>query len=248
MPILDTFERFTPLDDIDIRAEGGKRIIDAYAALFDVRQEVTDRHGHYMEHIAAGAFAKTLIQRGDRLQAIFNHGMTIHGTPAERFSMPYGKILDIHEDGRGLFTSVQVAPTDLGDEILQLVDSGIVRGQSFGGAFVKSSTAAGDKRSGLKEVARTEIAMREFGLSPFPTYDTGLVGVRADIDTMNVDELEEFVRSHPEVGELVARLTATPDTGTGEGNAPDTGTRASHMTQGERNAVLRRLALEATTS
>ena len=250
MAILERVERFVAIDDIDVRTEGGQRIVDAYAALFGVRQEITDRHGHYMEELAPGSFARTLDQRSGRLQVMFNHGMTMHGTPAERFSMPYGTPLEVREDQRGLWTSVKVANTPLGDEVLELVESGAVRGQSFGGAFVKSENAGTDKRSGLKHVVRTEIALREFGLTPFPAYDTGLVSSRADLDALSVEELEELIRSHPNADDLVERLAAAdPGTSEAEGNAPDTGTCASQqLNRGARAKQLRRLALEAHTS
>jgi len=59
----DYFDRAFPLEGIEIlsRAKGGDgRTVEAFAAVFDVPQEIRDEHGHYRERIAATAFNKTL--------------------------------------------------------------------------------------------------------------------------------------------------------------------------------------------
>lgn len=193
-----TAERYAPLIDLSIRSDTGEgRIVDAYAAVFNTPQEVRDQDGHYNEEIAPTAFDRTLEQRRSQVQALFNHGKTIYGTPSERFSMPYGKPLAMRAEPKGLFTSTQISKTELGDEVLQLVKDDVIQGQSFSGAFVPS----GNERSkpvagGLPTIRRNEIVLREYGLTPFPVYtDAQVVGVRAELAAFSPAERLELFRA-----------------------------------------------------
>ncbi|WP_131787096.1 HK97 family phage prohead protease [Protofrankia symbiont of Coriaria ruscifolia] len=104
--------------------------------------------------------------RRARSAAFFNHGMTLYGTPSDRYSMPIGTTVDIRTDGRGLFTVTRYNNTPLADEVLEAIRSGSVQAQSFSGRMVRSTptpprggfrpTASGN----LKTVRRTEIALR----------------------------------------------------------------------------------------
>lgn len=195
-------ERYAPLIDLSIRSDTGEgRIVDAYAAVFNQPQEVRDQDGHYMEEIAPSAFDRTLEQRADQVQVLFNHGKTMYGTPSERFSMPYGRPLAMRAESKGLFTSTQISKTELGDEVLELARDGAIKGQSFSGAFVPS----GNQRSqpvngGLPTIRRNEIALREYGLTPFPIYaDAHVVGVRAELAALSRDERIELFRAAMEM-------------------------------------------------
>lgn len=223
MTLSTRVERYMPLDDIQVRSEGGERIIDAYAAVFNARQEIRDQEGHYLEVIDPGAFSRTIEQRSGRFQVMFNHGKTMHGTPSERFSMPYGVPVEVRADQTGLFTSTKVAKTPLGDEVLELVESGAVRGQSFSGSFLATSRQQARTRGDLPVYTRTEISMREYGVTPFPAYeDARVVGVRSEaaelLDSLSTDELAEFLRSltEPARADLVAVLSDLADTSTVE--------------------------------
>ncbi len=130
--------------------------------------------------------------------------------------MPYGVPLSMRADARGVMTSTQVANTDLGSEILELVANGAIRGQSFSGQFRQSRD--GGKDAGLPVKIRTEVAMREYGLTPFPAYtDALVVGVRADLDCLSTDDLAAYVAGLPENerAALIDALSAPADPGTG---------------------------------
>ncbi len=224
--------RYVPLDDIVVRTEGGQRIIDAYAAVFGVRAEIRDREGHYREELDRTSFDRTIAQRSGKFGVFYNHGLTIHGTPSERHSMPYGTPLSVRADNVGVMTSTQVANTDLGSEILELVEAGAIRGQSFSGRFL--ATRNGEKDAGLPVKIRTEVAMREYGLTPFPAYAEALVvGVRADLDCLSTDDLAAYVAGLPENerAALIDALSATADPGTGtEAPGPPDAVSNPHLT------------------
>lgn len=181
------FTRYVPLDDIRIRSGGDGRTVEAYAAIFDTPAETVDIDGHYLEQIARGAFTKTLRERAGQIGVFYNHGRSIDGFPSDRYSMPLGVVQDITPDSKGVLTVVRYSRTELADEVLEGIHNGAIRGQSFSGLFPKS-TPARPPRGGYQRgrdgklplVTRTEIAMREFGPTPFPNYvGAEIVGVRA---------------------------------------------------------------------
>lgn len=230
MDIATRVERYAPLEDIQVRSGGTGRTVDAYAAVFDTRQEVRDAEGHYLEELAPTSFDRTLQQRAGRFQVMFNHGKTMYGTPSERFSMPLGTPLEVRSEPRGLFTSTEYARTELADEVLSLIESGAIRGMSFSGAFVGTDRLASDATTGLPVRRRTEIAMREYGPTPFPAYqDARIEQVRHEfvdmLGVLNVEELVAHLRSLPE-SERTAIVDAleppTAATGTGS-DSSDTG-------------------------
>lgn len=222
-------ERFAPLDDLSVRTEGGQRIIDAYAAVFGVQQEIRDREGHYMEELAPNSFDRTLSQRAGKFQVLFNHGKTIHGTPSEQYSKPYGVPVDMRADAKGLFTSTRVSNTPLGDEMLTLAKDGALKGQSFSGSF-RATDRKTSNTPGLKLHYRTEVALTEYGLTPFPYYhDAHVVGVRSQadelLDVLTTEELTAHLLSLPDDAraELLDALQAATVTGTGNDGPSDPG-------------------------
>ena len=105
--------------------------------------------------------------------------------------------------------------TPLGDEVHTLAANGALRGMSFSGQF-KSTRAAGRHDSGLNIKERTEVAMTEYGATPFPAYgEAQIVAVRAEFATFTDDELRSLLTDdealRARVGSVLALLS--PDTG-----------------------------------
>jgi HK97 family phage prohead protease len=212
-----SFERYAPLDDLEVRSTSTGRQLHAYAAVFGRDQEIRDREGHYLERIAPTAFDRTISQRGTNFQVLFNHGRTIHGESSERYSMPIGVPSEVRADGRGLWTVTDIAATPLGDEVLALAEGGALRGMSFSGQF--RSTRSGGKADGLAIKERTEIAMIEYGPTPFPAYaDAAIVAVRSEFSSLSDDELALILGEDDAMRARLADLLAslTPATGHGE--------------------------------
>lgn len=187
-------ERYFSLRDVSTRAEGGRNYIDAYASVFGVPQEIRDREGHYLEVMAAGSFDRTLAQRAGQLQVLFNHGMTVHGTPSDRWTSPIGLPVEVRADEIGLWTVTEMARTEAAAEVYQLVQDGIVRGMSFSGQFLATTDEKPAKRGALGTKIRTEVSLREFGPTPFPAYAAAkVVAARADLAILSPDELTEYL-------------------------------------------------------
>jgi HK97 family phage prohead protease len=195
-----TFTRSYPLEDIKVRSGGDGRTVEAYASVFGTPAEIKDQDGHYNEVIGRSAFDKTIAERGLKFGVFYNHGMTLHGTPSERHSMPIGTPIEIRADQRGVLTVTKYNRTQLADEVLESIREGAITGQSFSGRMIQSSPGRPPYRARngtVPTVTRTEIAMREYGPTPLPAYeDAGIVGVRAllhayGLGAVDLDELEE---------------------------------------------------------
>jgi HK97 family phage prohead protease len=189
------FMRMYPLEDMHIirSADGGDgRTVEAFAAVFDQQAEISDHEGHYLEEIDRSAFNRAIdharASRGGlpgAIKVLYNHGMTIQGTPSERFSVPIGVPVEVRAEPRGLLTRTRYSETPLADEILESVRAGSITSQSFTGRIIRSTPqlARGDRyrprRGELTVVRRTELGFREYGPVLWPAY-TGaeILGVR----------------------------------------------------------------------
>lgn len=184
-----------PLEDISIvrAGQGGDgRTVTAYAAVFDSETEINDAQGYkYLESIDRAAFNRALDKarpQGTRnywlTRCFYNHGMTLHGTPSERFSVPLGVTQDIRVEPRGLLTVTRYNKTPFADEILENIVSGAITAQSFTGRIVRSDPNLRRFASG-QHVRRTELGLQEYGPSPIAFYaDAEFVGVRAALAQM----------------------------------------------------------------
>jgi len=187
------FDRIWDLEDIRIisraQGDGTGRLVEAYAAVFNVPAEIHDQHGDYNEENDPGAFNRSIdhAARASRtpFRCIYNHGMTLHGTPAERFSIPIGTPEEVRAESRGLLTRTLYNKTPLADEILEAISSGGITAQSYTGRILRSDPELrrGEKyrpRNGrLITVRRLELALREYGPTPFPAFSGAeILGVR----------------------------------------------------------------------
>jgi HK97 family phage prohead protease len=215
---MDAFTRSFPLEDIHVRTGGDGRTVEAYAAVFDTPTEIYDQDGHYNEVIDRRAFDRTLSQLAPagsrtnwRVGVLYNHGRTLFGTPSERGAMPIGAPVQIKADNRGLLTVTRYNRTELADEVLENIREGSITAQSFSGGFLRSDPGRAprggyrpDANGKLRTVRRQEIALREYGPTPFPAYpDAAVVGVRAEqvarllgsLSSGERDELVEMLRT-----------------------------------------------------
>jgi HK97 family phage prohead protease len=179
------FIRAVALDDIRIRSGGTGRTVEAYAAIFGEPAEIVDADGHYLEVNDPAAFSRTIAHHQGSFPVVYNHGMTIAGTPSDRASVPIGVSKEVRVDKRGVLTVSEYGTSELADEVLEQIRMGSVKAQSYGGRFIRSDPRrpAGGFRpgpGGLRTVTRLEVAMREFGPTPFPAFaGAAITGVRA---------------------------------------------------------------------
>jgi HK97 family phage major capsid protein/HK97 family phage prohead protease len=179
--------RAFPLRDIEIlsRAKGGDgRTVVAYAAVFRKPVPIVDSDGDYEEQIDDPAFDRSVADRSRKIGVFYHHGRTLQGTPSDRGSVPLGSPVEPpRADGTGLLTVSRYNKTQLADDVLESIRNGDITGQSFTGVFLQSDPDRGPyypSRSGQRTlVTRKEIALIEYGPTPFPAYqDAAIVGVR----------------------------------------------------------------------
>lgn len=184
------------------RSVDGRTLV-GYVAAFDQTAEIHDKQGHYIERNAPGAFDKTLAERNGNFRVHYNHGMTMYGTPSERFALPIGVPKDVRADGYGVRTETLLNRGELEDSIIEGVRSGSIRGMSYSGRFIQSDPRMPrggyrPSRSGeLTVVTRKEVAMTEFGPTATPAFDAAhIIGVRALVDRiegLTADERAQLI-------------------------------------------------------
>jgi HK97 family phage prohead protease len=192
------FTRSFPLEDIEIKRGGDGRTVDAYAAVFGQEVPISDAQGEYIERIDPAAFNKTIADKGTRFSVLYNHGMTIYGTPSDSGSMPIGTPLEVRADTRGLFTSTRYNKTPLAEATLEAIKSGSLRTQSFRGSIIRSNpmqirNSAKFRANTAGEyplVTRLELGLKEYGPAPFAAYsDAAIVAVRAGLTLSDTDTM-----------------------------------------------------------
>jgi HK97 family phage prohead protease len=214
------FDRSWDLDDVIIRSGGDGRTVEAYAAVFDNAQEITDRHGHYMEEIDRTAFNRTLSHGIDRLGVYYHHGMTIHGTPSDLGSVPVGRAVEVRPDKRGLLTVTRYNRSDLADAVLESIRNGDIRGYSFRGRIIRSNPSRPPRiRPGgkLPMWRHLELGLTEYGPTPSPAYaGAGILAVRSAGLVAALDEAKQLITDLSSVTpQDSADDPATPDVGPG---------------------------------
>lgn len=199
------FDRTFVLDDIQISRSGDGRTVEAYAAMFGSPYEVRDEHGHYYEVIDRSAFNRTLNGAGKNAMCLYNHGMTVHGTPSELGSVPLGTPLEIKPDGKGLLTVTRYNKGPFADQVLESIRNGDIKAQSFRGRIVRSDPSGRIPRSSygrpLPTVTRHELGLTDYGPTPVPVNDQAeIVAVRSVLDliddfaSLSPDERDELLR------------------------------------------------------
>ena len=191
---LAPYTRMAPLTDLSVRSTRDGKIVRAYMAVFNTPAEIHDQDGDYVEELDPVVFNRAISDarpQGGRARwrvgVLYNHALTLHGTPSERFSVPIGIPLDLQADGTGVITETQYHRSELADEIVEGLESGAIPGYSFSGRFRRSSPLIprggfrADRHGNLPTVRRTESTLKEYGPTPFPYYkEAAVVGMRAE--------------------------------------------------------------------
>lgn len=189
-------------DDITIRSDGTGRTVEAYAAVFNQPTEIVDREGHYREQLSPTSFNQTVARNGARFPVLYNHARTLMGTPSDIGSVPIGNSSEVIADARGLRTVARYNANPLADQVLEAIRNGDISGMSWSGRIVAQDIRT--PRSGFRPAAdgslslvtRTEIALKEFGPTPFPAYaGADIIGIRSVDIARALREMDEAERA-----------------------------------------------------
>lgn len=149
---------------LDMRAEGERRTIGGYAAVFNTETDI----GWFRERIAPGAFATAI--SGD-VRALFDHdpgrvlGRTISGT------------LRLAEDATGLSCEIDLPDTSDGRDVETLVARGDVSGMSFGFRVTREEWDETNPQSPLRTIL--EVELFEVSVVTFPAYADTEIALRS---------------------------------------------------------------------
>ena len=167
-----------------------------YAAVFESWTEIESYEGHFLERIAAGAFADALRDHGDSVKVMFNHGMDpVIG------EKPLGKPSVLREDSRGLYMEVPLDDTSYNRDLLASLKSGAIDGMSFrfrvaADNFVNPSTKTAHNPKMLPERTITRVGrLFEAGPVTYPAYLATSAGARASAVWKGLREHKEAQRS-----------------------------------------------------
>lgn len=90
-------------------------IIKGYGSYFGNKDSDSDV-------ITKGAYSKTIKENGERVKYLYQHDMM----------QPIGKMRELYEDDKGLVFVAEIAKTQLGKDVVELMKSGVITENSVG--------------------------------------------------------------------------------------------------------------------
>jgi uncharacterized protein len=160
----------------DLDWEG--RTVEGYAAAFNN----IDLGG---DIIHPGAFAKTLVERGNKVRFLWQHDR----------AEPIGRPVEMHEDERGLFVKAIVSDTTRGRDALALLRDGAISGLSIGYDAIPGGTEFGKTADGKTVRNLKELRLWEFSLVSMPMNEAATVLALKTADDLLAERKEALVAS-----------------------------------------------------
>ena len=154
-------------------ASGSGREIFGRAVPYGVTiDNILDSTGEAIrERFELGAFSRSIRERGHKVKLLTSH---------DRRKLAVGRAVDLREESDGLYSSFEVANTRDGDELLELVRTGVVDSFSIGFQPVRDRRERDRVNGDL--VTRLEAKLIEVSAVNFPAYEGALIGgVRSEL-------------------------------------------------------------------
>lgn len=171
-------KRATRLEIRQTQGDAESRTISGYASSFDEDYTlIYDYWGEkFYERVMPGAFAKSLAQRTDQVM-LLNHDY-------DKLVGKRGVNLTLEEDEKGLRFEIDLPNTRDGNDLLEMVRSGLIDGCSFGFYVTDEDVRWDDKNNMYRDIK--EVELREITATPFPAYSSTTISENRSI---NVAEL-----------------------------------------------------------
>jgi HK97 family phage prohead protease len=177
--------------DGEIRSEGDGNTFVGYAAVFNSDSEPLP----FIERILPGAFSKSLRNRKRDIRLFQNHN------PDLVLASKRSGTLRLEEDTTGLRVEADLPNTTVGNDLRELLRTGVVSKMSFGFTIPRGGDAWSEdgRTRQLREIALHEVSV----VTGFPAYEATAAAVRS---------LERLsARTGMAVDELSAALDALAD-------------------------------------
>lgn len=160
--------RAIPSDLRARREDGADPVIEGYFAVFNSNYQISN---DLSESVAPGAFARSLEENDVR--ALVNHDTTLV------LGRTKSGTLELKEDDKGLFGTIQVNPNDRSAmDLYERVSRGDVDGCSFGFDIRAEETDISD--DGSVHWTMTDIDLAEVSCCTFPAYQETNISARAE--------------------------------------------------------------------
>lgn len=140
---------------LEVKASADEtNVIEGYASTFGGEPD------HVGDIVAQGAFAKTIMTRGNQVKMLVNH----------KWSDLIGKVIELKEDNYGLWFKAKISDTPRGNEIMTLVKDGVLDRISIGYRTIKSKWDHEKHTRTLEEVE-----LYELSVVPIPANDRAVI-------------------------------------------------------------------------
>jgi len=158
-----------------IDADEKAGIIKGYGSYFGNKDSDNDV-------IMKGAYKKTIAENGERVKYLYQHDM----------NQPIGKMTELYEDDKGLVFVAEIAKTQLGNDVVELMKSGVITENSVGIMPIQKNNK-GDYR----EI--TEVKLYEISAVTLAANDQAkILDVKGNIDvdklSKRYDNLTKLIR------------------------------------------------------
>lgn len=187
--------------NLDIRSTNlEERKIEGYAAVFGENYTLLrDKWGEkFYERIMAGAFKDTIKDRADDIFMLINHDWNkVVGRSNSN--------LVLEEDEKGLRFELTVPSTTDGNDLLENVRNGLIRGCSFGFNIKDEVTRWDEKWNFYRDITKVELF--EVTATPIPAYANTEIAARSDLSLKDIkpNEVREEIKPEEKVNKISKR-------------------------------------------
>ena len=177
-------QKFFNMNTILYKAAPVGELIDA-----DEKAGIIKGYGSYFGNkdsdndvIMKGAYKKTIAENGERVKYLYQHDM----------NQPIGKMTELYEDEKGLVFVAEIAKTQLGKDVVELMKSGVITENSVG-IMPMQKNNKGDYR----EI--TEVKLYEISAVTLAANDQAkILDVKGNVDVEKLskryDNLTKLIR------------------------------------------------------
>ena len=167
-----------------IDADEKAGIIKGYGSYFGNKDSDNDV-------IMKGAYKKTIAENGDRVKYLYQHDM----------NQPIGKMTELYEDDKGLVFVAEIAKTQLGKDVVELMKSGVITENSVGIMPIQKTN-----KDGFREI--NEVKLYEISAVTLAANDQAKI---LDV-TGNID-VEKLAKRYDNLSKLIRKGEISDDMG-----------------------------------
>ncbi len=159
-------------------------VVKGYASVFDNKDSDNDI-------IRKGAYSKTIAENGKRVKYLYQHDM----------DKPLGKMTMLEEDGKGLVFEAKIAKTTLGNDVIELIKSGVITENSVGILPIQK-----DMVDGVRNI--TEVKLYEVSAVTLAANDQALI-----MDVKGNYDPEKITKRYDNIAKLIRKGNITDELG-----------------------------------